>query len=137
MADADDGENLAVGLEVLPGRGGSAAEDELEAEAPGVPGLISEGRLLVLRVEGAYGGERDRLVAEQHRQVVPHQARRDLADREHGHSDHGARLDADVGLHDWGRSDGGDLRVLAVRQEYDLESQIAAMEIQIEIEQYE
>lgn len=99
MADADDGEGFAVGLEVLPGGGRGAAEDELEAEAAGVPGLVSEGRLLVLRVEGADGGERDRLVAEQHRVVVAQQHRGDVADREDRHADHGAGFDADVRLH--------------------------------------
>lgn len=107
MADADDSEDLAIGLEILPGRGRSAAEDELEAETSRLPWLVREGRLLVLRVEGANGGERDRLVAEQHRQVVPHQARRDLSDRKHRHADHGARLDAHVRLHIWGSHDEG------------------------------
>lgn len=99
VAEADEGEDLAVGLEVLPGGGRSAAEDELEAEAAGVPGLVGERRLLVLRVEAAGGGERDRLVPEQHGRVVPHHHRRHLPDRHHRHPDHAARLDARVRLH--------------------------------------
>jgi len=59
--DADDGEGFAVRLKVLPGAGRGAAEDELEAERAGVPGLDGEGGLLVLGVEGADGGERDRV----------------------------------------------------------------------------
>lgn len=99
MADSDDGEDLAVGLEVFPGRRRSAAEDKLEAEAAGIPGLVGERRFLVLGVERADGGERDRLVAEQHGHVVPHETRWDLPDRKHRHSDHAAGLDADVRLH--------------------------------------
>lgn len=99
MADSDDGEDLPVGLEVLPRRRWSAAEYELEPEAAGFPRLVGERRLLVLRVEGANGGERDRLVPHQHRQVVPQQARWDLSDRKHRHTDHAASLDAHVRLH--------------------------------------
>lgn len=99
MADADDGQDLAVRLEVLPGAGRGAADHELEAEGAGVPGLVGEGGLLVLRVEGADGGEGDGAVAEEHGGVVPQQRRGDVADREDGDADHGARLDADVRLH--------------------------------------
>lgn len=100
MADADDGQDLAVRLEVLPGAGRGAADHELEAEGAGVPGLVGEGGLLVLGVEGAGGGEGDgAAVAEEHGGVVPQQRRGDGADREDGHPDHGARLDADVRLH--------------------------------------
>ncbi|GLT61195.1 hypothetical protein SLA2020_339170 [Shorea laevis] len=70
VADADDSEDLAVGLEVFPGAGRGAAEDELEPEAAGVPGLMRERRLLVLRVERAHRRERDRLVPLQHRPVL-------------------------------------------------------------------
>lgn len=112
MADADDGQDLAVRLEVLPGAGRGAADHELEAEGAGVPGLVGEGGLLVLGVEGAGGGEGDGAVAEEHGGVVPQQRRGDGADREDGHPDHGARLDADVRLHFsrrlWGRRPPGD-----------------------------
>lgn len=43
VADADDGEHLAGGLEVLPRRGHAAAEHELEAEAAAAPRLVREG----------------------------------------------------------------------------------------------
>lgn len=66
MAQADDGEDLAVGLEVLPGAGRRSADHVLEAEAAGVPRLVGEGALLVLRVEGADGRELDPAVADQH-----------------------------------------------------------------------
>jgi len=59
--DADNGEGFAVRLKVLPGAGWRAAEDKLEAERTGVPELDGEGGLLVLGVEGADGGERDRV----------------------------------------------------------------------------
>lgn len=80
MADSDDGKGFSVGLEVLPWTGWSSTEDELEAEAAGVPWLMSERGLLVLRVEGADCGERDRLVPEQHRVVVAQENRRHVAD---------------------------------------------------------
>lgn len=75
MADPDDSKDLAVRLEVLPGAGWGPTEDELEPEAAGVPGLVGEWGLLVLRVEGAHCRERDRLVPEQHRPVLPQDAR--------------------------------------------------------------
>lgn len=75
MADADDGQGFTVGLEVLPGAGRGAADDELEAEAAAAgggvpPGLVGEGALLVLGVEGGDRGEVDLVVEEQHGCVV-------------------------------------------------------------------
>lgn len=99
MANADDGQDLAVRLEVLPGARWGAADHELQAEGAGVPGLLGEGGLLVLGVEGADGGEGDGVVTEEHGGVVPQKRRGDVADREDRDPDHGARLDADVGLH--------------------------------------
>jgi hypothetical protein len=99
VADADDSEDLAVGLEVFPGTGRGAAEDELEPEAAGVPGLMRERRLLMLRVERAHPRERDRLVPLQHRPVLPQEALRDRPDRQDRHSDHARSLDAHVWLH--------------------------------------
>lgn len=97
MTDADDGEDLAVGLEVLPGAGRGAADDELEAEGAGVPGLVGEGALLVLHVEGADEGELHSGVAGQH---VPQQVGRDrAADRENSDADHGSGLHAHIRLH--------------------------------------
>jgi len=58
-------------LGVLPWTRWLAAEDELKEEEAGVPGLDDEGRFLVLGVEGADCGERDRVQREQHRVVVP------------------------------------------------------------------
>lgn len=89
MAEPDHGENLPVRLEILPGAGGRTAEHEFEAEGSGVPRLIREGGLLVLSVEGADGGEGDRVVAEEHGVVVPEKRRRDGADREDGDPDDG------------------------------------------------
>lgn len=106
VADADDGEDLAVGLEVFPGAGRGAAEDELEPEAAGVPGLMRERRLLVLRVERAHRRERDRLVPLQHRPVLPQEARGDRSDRQDRHSDHARGLDAHVWLHSRDRRGG-------------------------------
>ena len=57
MAEADDGENFAMGLEILPGTGRRTADHELEAEAAGVPRLGGERALLVLFVEGTDIGE--------------------------------------------------------------------------------
>lgn len=99
VAEPDHGEDLPVGLEILPGAGRRAAEDELEAERSGLPGLVGEGRLLVLGVEGADGGEGDGVVAEEHGVVVPEKRRRDGADREDGDPDDGQSLDADVRFH--------------------------------------
>lgn len=58
VRDADDGEDLAVGLKVLPRARRGSSEDELEAEGGGggIPGLVGEGGLLMLGVEGADGG---------------------------------------------------------------------------------
>ncbi|KOM30861.1 hypothetical protein LR48_Vigan01g041600 [Vigna angularis] len=47
--DADDAESFAVRLKVLPGTGRRAAEDKLEAEGSGVPGLDFEGGLQISR----------------------------------------------------------------------------------------
>ena len=100
MADADHGEHLARGLEVLPGGRHAPAEHELEAEAPGLPGLVREGALLVLRVVGAERGEVDARVARHQRRVLAQARRRDRAAHgEHRHADGGAGLDAQPGLH--------------------------------------
>lgn len=116
VADADDGEHLARGLEVLPRRGYAAAEHELEAEAARVPGLVREGALLVLRVVGPQRGEVHARVLRDQRRVVPQALRRDRpAHRQHRHADGGTGLDAQPGLHggtrrgrdENGRSDGG------------------------------
>ena len=103
VADADGGEGLAVGLEVLPGGRGVAAEDELEADGARVPWLVGERGLLVLRVEGADGGERDRVQRQQHRVVVPQRVRWDRTDGEDRHLDHGGALDAHFRFHWSGR----------------------------------
>lgn len=89
VAEPDHGENLPVRLEILPGAGRRTAEHEFEAERSGVPRLIREGGLLVLSVEGADGGEGDRVVAEEHGVVVPEKRRRDGADWEDGDPDDG------------------------------------------------
>jgi len=100
VADADHGEHLARGLEVLPGGRHAPAEHELEAEAPGFPGLVREGALLVLRVVGAERGEVDARVARHQRRVLAQARRRDRAAHgEHRHADGGAGLDAQPGLH--------------------------------------
>lgn len=101
MTDADDGEDLTVGLKVLPGAGRSTAEDEFEAEGAGVPRLVGERGFLVLGVEGVDGGERDGVVAEEHGVVVAEEVGRDSADGEHRHADHTGGLDAHIGLHCW------------------------------------
>jgi hypothetical protein len=100
MADADDGEHLARGLEVLPRRRHAASEDELEVEASGVPGLVREGALLVLLVVGAERGEVDARVVRHQRRVVAQAWRRDrAADGEHRDADGRPGLDAQPGLH--------------------------------------
>jgi len=100
VADADHGEHLARGLEVLPGRRHAAAEHELEAEASGLPGLVLEGALLVLRVVGAERGEVDARVARHQRRVLAQARRRDRAAHgEHRDADGGTGLDAQPGLH--------------------------------------
>lgn len=76
------------------------AEDELEAEAAGVPGLVGEGGLLVLGVEGGDGGEVDHGVAGQHGGVGAEERRGDgAAHGEDGHADHRSALHAHVRLH--------------------------------------
>lgn len=57
MAEADDSENFAIGLKILPGTRWRATEHELEAKAAGVPRLVGEGALLVLCVEGTNVGK--------------------------------------------------------------------------------
>lgn len=57
MADADNSENFAMGLEILPGTGRRAADHELEAKVAGFPRLVGERALLVLCVEGTDSGE--------------------------------------------------------------------------------
>ncbi|KAK8553594.1 hypothetical protein V6N13_062393 [Hibiscus sabdariffa] len=99
VADADHAEDLAIGLEILPGAGRGSAQQEFEPERARVPWLVSEGGFLVLCVEGADGGERDRVVRQKHGVVVPQERRRDVADRKDGDSDHAGCLDADVGFH--------------------------------------
>lgn len=99
MANADDGEDLAVGLEILPGRRRRSAENELESEAAGFPGLVSKGGFLVLSVEGADGVLGDGVVAEEHGGIVAEEKRADVGDGDHRHSDHAAGFDAGVGLH--------------------------------------
>ena len=94
MDDTDDGEGFAVRLEVLPWTWRLAAEDELKEQGARVPGLDGEGRLLVLGVEGADRGERDRVQREQHRVVVPQHVRRHRSDWNHRHLDHRRSLDA-------------------------------------------
>lgn len=99
MAQADDGEVLAVGLEVLPGAGRRSADHVLEAEAAGVPRLVGEGALLVLRVEGADGRELDLAVADQHRYVLPQLRLRNGPDREDADPNHAPAFHAHVRLH--------------------------------------
>lgn len=99
MAKADDGKDLAVGLEILPGRRWRPTEYELEAEGTRCPRLIREWRLLVLGIEGADGVEGDCVMAEEHGGVVPEKKRRDAGDRKNRHPDHAARFDASVGFH--------------------------------------
>lgn len=100
--DADDAESFAVRLKVLPGTGRRAAEDKLEAEGSGVPGLDGEGGLLVLCVEGANGGERDRVQREQHGVVVPQHVRRHRSYRNNCHLNHRRSFDAHFRLHCYG-----------------------------------
>lgn len=97
--DADDAESFAARLKVLPGAGRRAAEDKLEAEGAGVPGLDGEGGLLVLGVEGADGGERDRVQREQHAVVVPQHVRRHRSYRNNCHLNHRRSFDANFRLH--------------------------------------
>lgn len=99
MADADNGKDLAVGLEVLPRGGRRSSEYKFETEASGIPRLVCKRRFLVLCVERANRGEGHRLVAVKHGGVIAEQRRRDRADREHRRSDHAACLYAHVGLH--------------------------------------
>lgn len=61
----------------------------------------------MFRVERANRRERDGLVAEQHRPVLPQQIRRDRSNRQDRNSDHAGGLDADVRLHFQIRDNGG------------------------------
>lgn len=100
MAEADDGKDLAVGLEVLPGAGRGTADYELEAQAAGVPRLVGEWTLLVLGIEGADRREVDPAVAHQHGDVIPElRLRYRAADGDNCHADHALRLHARVRLH--------------------------------------
>ena len=81
-------------LEVLPWTRRLTVDDELKEEGAKVPGLDGEGRLLVLGVEGADRGERDRVQREQHKVVVPQQVRRHRSNWNHRHLDHCRSLDA-------------------------------------------
>lgn len=66
VRNTNDGKDFAVGLKVFPRARWGTADDELEAEVAGVPGLVGEGRLLVLGVERGDGGEGYGVVADQH-----------------------------------------------------------------------
>lgn len=100
MAESDDGEDLPVGLEILPGARWSSSEDVLEVEAAALPRLVRERALLVLRVEGADGGEVDPGVAGQHGDVVAEAVVGDgAADGDDGDADHRSGLHAHVRLH--------------------------------------
>lgn len=101
VRDADDGEDFAVGLKVLPRAGRGSGEDELKAEGGGggIPGLVGEGGLLMLGVEGADGGEGDGVVAEEEGGVMAEEVWGDRSDGEDCYSDHAASLNAHVRLH--------------------------------------
>lgn len=100
MTEADNSENLAARLEILPRTRRSAANNKLEAERTGIPWLVGERALLVLGIEGADGGEIDAAVAGEHRKVQTEARRRDgAANGEHGNADLAACLDAHVRLH--------------------------------------
>lgn len=99
MTDTNNSKDLAVGLEVFPRAGRISTEYELEAEATGVPRLMSKGGLLMLSIEGTDGREWNQFVPQKHRQVVPELRRRNRTDRQHRHPDHGAGFHANVGLH--------------------------------------
>lgn len=102
MADSDDGEDLSVGLEVLPWGRWGPTDHVLEGEGSRVPWLVGEGALLVDGVEGADGGEVDAGVAGEHRDVVAEGGGRDgAADGDDGDADHGSAIHADVRFH-WG-----------------------------------
>ena len=99
VADADYGEDLAIGLEIFPWAGRGPAQDEFEPERARVPRLVSERGFLMLRVEGADRGEKDRVVTQKHGVVVPQERRRHIADWKDGDPDHTRGLDAHVGFH--------------------------------------
>lgn len=87
MTKANHSENLPVRLEILPGTRRRTTKHKLEPERAGIPRLIRERRFLMLSVERANSRERDRMVTEQHRVVVPEKRRRDSADRKYGDPD--------------------------------------------------
>lgn len=66
VRNTDDGEDFAVRLEIFPRTRWRTADDELEAETAGIPGLVGERGFLVLGVEGTDGGEGDGVVADEH-----------------------------------------------------------------------
>ena len=101
VRDADHGEDLAVGLEVLPRAGRGSGENELEAEGGGggVPGLVGERGLVMLGVEGADRGEGDGVVAEEEGGVMAEEVWGDRSDGEDCYSDHAASLYAHIRLH--------------------------------------
>lgn len=99
VAKADDSEDLAIGLKILPGAGRGPTKYEFESKGAVVPWLISKGRFLVLCVEGTDGGERDRVVTQEHGVIVAHDVGRHRTDWEDGDADHAGCLDAYIWLH--------------------------------------
>lgn len=99
VAEANDGEDLAVGLKVLPRAGRRSANHVLEAEASGIPRLVGKGALLVLRVEGADRRELDPAVTDQHWYVLPQLRLRDGSDREDTDPNYAPAFHAHVRLH--------------------------------------
>ena len=88
MANANDGQRLTVGLEILPWAWRSTAQNEFKTDGPGVPQLVCERRFLVLNVEGADRRKWDRMEREQHRIIVPQNARRHSSSGQHRHLNH-------------------------------------------------
>lgn len=99
MADANYAEDLAMRLEIFPWAGRRTAQHKFEPERAGFPRLVSERGFLMLRVEGADGGERDGAMTQQHGVVVPKESRRYIADWKDGDPDHAGGLDAYIGFH--------------------------------------
>ena len=102
MTDAEDSKDLTTGLEVLPWRSGAISKDELEGEGSGVPGLVREGRLLLLSVEGGDGSEVDTCVARDQGSVLTEVRRGDgTTDGENRDTDLAGSLYAHIRLHCW------------------------------------
>lgn len=99
MANANDGQCLTVGLEILPWAWRSTAQNEFKTDGPGVPWLVRERWFLVLSVEGADRREWDRMKREQHRVIVPQNARRHCSSRQHRHLNHRRAFNTHIGLH--------------------------------------